>query len=518
MQRETGQVGDVRRVERPERSAVHNCARRNREIDFPSPRARQTRIQPRRECGRIGVERYSGFVRKECLLILELGRATRASEPFVQDDRAHVDPFARFNDAPQRWRGTAGTTQRVHQDRGVEVQHGERLDAMTPAADSPGGADVPKLSIDLGLGPRRLPPDDRIEGREHADTLGFAQPPDPFGVLLHGFTDHLTLRLVGALGRLPQAGHGRLVERERDLYHTVTILPYLNTLEDGYNLRRETVTVDPHAFHEFERSGWERASAHYQDAFGALTRQTADPLLDAAGVGSDSQVLDVATGPGPIAAAAATRGADVVGLDFSAAMIAEAKRQHPTIVFREGDAEALPFAASSFDAVVMNFGLLHLARPDTAIAEAHRVLRGGGRYALTVWAPPEEAIGFGLVLAAVRDFGNPDVALPEGPPFFRFSSHAEFRRTLEHAGFTEVQIQTLALSWRVSSSDAVFDAISRGGVRTAAVLRAQTPAALEAIRTSVRQGVEKYKKDGVFLIPMPAVLASGTRSGSRRHR
>ncbi len=272
------------------------------------------------------------------------------------------------------------------------------------------------------------------------------------------------------------------------------------------------MTLDPAAFHAFEKSGWERASAHYDDAFGALTRQTAGPLLDAAAVSPGSRVLDVATGPGPIAAAAAARGADVIGLDFSAAMIAEARRQHPSIAFREGDAEALPFDASSFEAVVMNFGLLHLARPDAAMAEANRVLRGGGRYALTVWAPPEEAVGFGLVLAAVREFGNPDVPLPEGPPFFRFSDHAEFRRTLEQAGFSDVQIHTLALTWRLPAPDAVFDALSRGGVRTAAVLRAQTPAALESIRAAVRRGVARYERGGAFFVPMPAVLASGTKS------
>src|SRR6266545_1280703 len=99
------------------------------------------------------------------------------------------------------------------------------------------------------------------------------------------------------------------------------------------------MTLDVAAFHEFEKSGWERASAHYEDAFGALTRQTAGRLLDAAGVSSGSRVLDVATGPGSIAAAAAARGAEVVGLDFSAAMIADAQRRYPSIAFREGDAE-----------------------------------------------------------------------------------------------------------------------------------------------------------------------------------
>jgi SAM-dependent methyltransferase len=273
------------------------------------------------------------------------------------------------------------------------------------------------------------------------------------------------------------------------------------------------VTINLEAFHEFERSGWERASAHYDEAFGALTRQTADALLDAAQVSTGTRVLDVATGPGPIAAAAAARGAQVVGLDFSRAMIAEAQRRDPAIAFREGDAEALPFDASGFDAVVMNFGLLHLARPEAAIAEAHRVLRTGGRYALTVWSAPEEAVGFGMVLRAVQEHGNPNVPLPEGPPFFRFSTPAEFRTTLELAGFSGVDVRTLPLTWRVSSPEGVFEAVSKGGVRTSALLRAQTPAALEAIRAAVRRGAESYAKDGAFLVPMPAVLASGTKSG-----
>jgi len=266
-------------------------------------------------------------------------------------------------------------------------------------------------------------------------------------------------------------------------------------------------------FHDFEHAGWERASEHYSDAFGALTVQTADALLNAAGVASGTRLLDVATGPGFIAGAAAARGAAVVGLDFSSAMIAEARQRHPAITFREGDAEALPFEAGTFDAVVMNFGLLHLARPDTAIAEAHRVLRSGGRAAFTVWAPPEEAVGFGMTIKAVQAHGNPNVPLPEGPPFFRFSAAGEFGGTLERAGFSDIAVRTLPLTWRLRSADDVFEAVSRGGVRTAALLRAQTPDALAAIRAAVRRGVEAYAADAVFLVPMPAVMASATRLG-----
>jgi SAM-dependent methyltransferase len=271
---------------------------------------------------------------------------------------------------------------------------------------------------------------------------------------------------------------------------------------------------DAGAFHQFEQAGWERAAAHYADAFGALTMQTAGPMLDVVGASGGTRLLDVACGPGFIAVEAAQRGALVIGLDFAAAMVADARRRHPTIRFEHGDAEALPFGDASFDAVVMNFGLLHLAQPDAALAEAYRVLRPGGRYAFTVWAEPDQAVGFGIVLRAVEALGQIDVPLPEGPPFFRFSSTEEARRTLEQVGFAEPIVRQLPLTWRLSSPDAVFDALSQGGVRTAAVLRAQTPAALEAIRAAVRREVQEYAKDGQFQVPMPAVIASATK----RHR
>lgn len=269
-------------------------------------------------------------------------------------------------------------------------------------------------------------------------------------------------------------------------------------------------THDVAAFHDFEHAGWDRAAEHYANAFASLTQQTAEPLLDAVRARAGTRLLDVACGPGFIAAAAARRGADVIGLDFSRVMIAMAQRTFPSTTFREGDAEALPFDPESFDAVVMNFGLLHLARPDQAIAEARRVLAPGGRYGFTIWAPPEEAVGFGMVLKAVEALGNTDVGLPEGPPFFRFSSAEECRRVMAGSGFTDIHVHSLPLTWVMPSPDAVFEAVMRGGVRTSAILRAQTPEALERIRLAVRQSVRRYARGDVFELPMPAVLASAS--------
>src|SRR5438552_12843642 len=150
---------------------------------------------------------------------------------------------------------------------------------------------------------------------------------------------------------------------------------------------------DPVAFRTLEHTGWQGAARYYDEAFGSLTRQAVDPLLDSAQVRSGARTLDVASGPGYAAAAAAGRGARVAALDFSSAMVELARSQNPDMEFREGDAEALPFPEASFDAVVMNFGMLHLAHPERAVAEAFRVLDAGGRHALTGWAKPGEAVG-----------------------------------------------------------------------------------------------------------------------------
>ena len=80
------------------------------------------------------------------------------------------------------------------------------------------------------------------------------------------------------------------------------------------------------------------------------------------------------TGTGYLAAAAAKRGALAEGLDFSREMVERARANHPTVRFREGDAEQLPYDDRSFDHVLCAFGHLHLTNADQAI-EKRRVKR-----------------------------------------------------------------------------------------------------------------------------------------------
>jgi SAM-dependent methyltransferase len=200
-----------------------------------------------------------------------------------------------------------------------------------------------------------------------------------------------------------------------------------------------------------------------------------------------------------------------VGIDFSATMVERARQLHPDVEFRVGDAEELPFADASFDAVVMNFGLLHLARPERAIAEARRVLRTGGRFAFTVWCGPEEAIGFGIILRAIEAHGSVDVGLPSGPPFFRFSDPRESIDTLAAAGFGAPHARQIPLLWRLPSPASLFERIWWGTVRTAGLLRAQPPAALAAIADQVAAEARSYRRGAVIELPMPALLASAVK-------
>jgi SAM-dependent methyltransferase len=224
-------------------------------------------------------------------------------------------------------------------------------------------------------------------------------------------------------------------------------------------------------------------------------------------------VLDVACGPGYLAAAAARRGARVVGVDFAEAMLRAARRSVPAVAFELGDAEALPFGTGRFDAVLMNFGLLHLARPDQAIVEAARVLRPGGRAAFTVWAPPSHAVAFGLVLDAVRAHGNPDVPLPPGPPFFRFSDARECEAATLAAGLRECRVTEVPQRWRLDSGEALFEVMRGGTVRTGGLLQAQSAEALAAIRRAVIEGAERYRAGPGIELPMPSVLFAARKPG-----
>jgi SAM-dependent methyltransferase len=264
------------------------------------------------------------------------------------------------------------------------------------------------------------------------------------------------------------------------------------------------------AFTEFEHEGWERVADKYDSTWSTSTRQFIRPLLDAAKVSAEMSVLDVGCGPGYVSAAAAERGAKPIGLDFSMEMIAIAKRMFPGIEFYEGDAQNLPFADATFDRAVASFSLLHVADPQRATAEAERILKPGGKFALTTWAKIEENPFIKLVDDAIQAHANVDVDLPPGPPFYLFENEDEFRRAFERAGFDglSMSFKVHTIRWQVPSARFIFDAELKAGVRTAGLLARQTPDALQKIQSAIETSVRRYTTNGGFAIPKAAYVVA----------
>lgn len=288
----------------------------------------------------------------------------------------------------------------------------------------------------------------------------------------------------------------------------------LPTVEPSQGSQRSHLgEIAGHSFREFERVGWEDSGVvgNYDEHLSRVTTQSVGALLDAVGIRDGTRVLDVATGAGYIAAAAALRGAHAIGIDFSTAQVHVAREHHPDVRFEHADAEALPFDPDSFDAVVNGFGMCHLPNPDRALREVFRVLRHGGRVAFTVWGTPERAVAFGALYAAVRAHGTMDVGLPVGPNFFLFSEPEQSARALLEAGFVSPSCREVPQVWRVTDPDDVFEVIARGSVRAAATLRAQSPSARQAIKAAMRDVVTGYSVGDYFDVPAPAVLAAAVK-------
>jgi len=124
---------------------------------------------------------------------------------------------------------------------------------------------------------------------------------------------------------------------------------------------------------------------------GTTLQIVGEELCEALDLTAGSRVLDVAAGNGMVSLAAARRWCEVVSTDYVASLLergrARALAEGLTIEFKEADAEALPFADSSFDAVVSTFGVMFTPNQDKAAAELLRVCRSGGQIGLANWTP-----------------------------------------------------------------------------------------------------------------------------------
>jgi ubiquinone/menaquinone biosynthesis C-methylase UbiE len=263
------------------------------------------------------------------------------------------------------------------------------------------------------------------------------------------------------------------------------------------------------SFRDAELDGWSTRSETYDQYLAPITNQVVGPMIGALGAVAGKLVLDVCCGPGHLAGSLAQSGASVVGLDFAMPMVAKARENYPSLDFRQGDAEALPFDAETFDHVVCAFGVMHLSDADAAVVQAFRVLRPTGRYVFTQWAQDDELLS--IVLSAIAEHGKQVSSLPNAPPAMRFSDPLECRRVLEASGFTDARVERVETAWTARNPKALLDLVYGGAVRAAMVLEAQPPERRDRIHDAIVLAAEARASDGAVVIRRPVVMASGLR-------
>jgi len=262
--------------------------------------------------------------------------------------------------------------------------------------------------------------------------------------------------------------------------------------------------INPDAVTEYEHATWSRCAESYLDTFAGLTREAVPLLLEAAHIRSGSYVLEIGSGPGHVAQALTEAGARVTGVDFSAQMVAVAQRHYPGITFREANAEQLPFAGNTFDAVVSNFVVHHLARPTVVFQEVCRVLKPGGRFAFAVFGAPEAQSSLGAFFAAVQAHYDLE-ALPHGP-LFGVTDRNVYEPMIAAGGMADLHLDTHDVVWRIATLELVLRGLWDWGNMAALPQELQ-----DKIAATTRENAQPYARSGQFLFPHTVLLGRAVK-------
>jgi len=209
-------------------------------------------------------------------------------------------------------------------------------------------------------------------------------------------------------------------------------------------------------------SSYDIIAARYDDVWGSRFEAVARLLCERMPPGCGTAHLDVGTGTGIVLRALASRasGSSLAGCDRSIGMIRAARARVPEGRFVAADAMTLPFRDASFDAVTASFVLSHIADLEAGLQEAHRVLKPGGRFAMTSWSADADrrAEAWRELLAGTvsRDLVRAAVA-SVAPREAQLESAESVEGALAAARFSGVQVHAVVLEYTISLDDFLAD-------------------------------------------------------------
>jgi O-methyltransferase/aklanonic acid methyltransferase len=242
-------------------------------------------------------------------------------------------------------------------------------------------------------------------------------------------------------------------------------------------------------------------------------------LVDVAEIAAGANVLDVAAGRGALlfpAAAKVGPAGHVTAIDFSPDMVRETAKDiegqalyHAEI--RHMDAEQMTFADESFDRVVCGFALWMFAEPARVLQEFYRVLRRGGRVALSTWAADTPSqIWCHEVLRPFVPAPAPNLLTPKDD--LKFDSPLQLETALRLAGFADIQITVEEKDFVYRSEEQYWSSLWSSGLRRQ--LEKMTADLLEEAKNEVIRKFQAFKQPDGFHKLNRALFAIGTKTAS----
>lgn len=273
---------------------------------------------------------------------------------------------------------------------------------------------------------------------------------------------------------------------------------------------------------EGQRRDWTARHRHYAARAAPRNRPFAEALVAAVRPVAGERVLDVATGPGIVALAAARAVGPtgrVLATDLVpewAAIVADgaAREGVANVAFRAMGAEDLDLPDASFDVALCQFGLMFVPDPGRALREMGRVLRPGGRLGIAVWSTPDKVAHFlvtRIVMAAAppRPADEPEARRPSpldlGEPGL-IEAH------VAAAGFGDVRVTRETREHVVSDAEEEWRRrLEEPASPVPGVLAALAPEARRRVHDEVIAALEGFRRDGEIRLPSEAILVTAVR-------